>query len=247
MPGEPILLERGRYRARLARGPDDVAAALALRTRAFRTGRTDRDDHDAICDHVLIEQAGRAEPVCCYRLLMLDSGAEIDRLYSALFYELSALRHYSGRMVELGRFCADPAVRDPDILRVAWGAMAILVDRCNIRMMVGCTSFPGNDAGRYLPVFARLGARHAAPARWLPGVRADEVVRFPAPRGDAAEDREAERLMPPLLRTYLGMGGWVSDHAVIDREMKTIHVFTAVEVAAIPAARKRLLRAVAAG
>ena len=50
--------------------------------------------------------------------------------------------------------------------------------------------------------------------------------------------------MPPLLRTYLMMGGWVSDHAVVDDKMNTLHVFTGVEIRAIPAARKRLLRAV---
>ena len=52
--------------------------------------------------------------------------------------------------------------------------------------------------------------------------------------------------MPPLLRTYLMMGGWVSDHAVIDPQMNTLHVFTGLEIRAIPEARKRLLRAVMA-
>ena len=51
--------------------------------------------------------------------------------------------------------------------------------------------------------------------------------------------------MPPLLRTYLLMGGWVSDHAVVDRHMNTLHVFTGLEINAIPPARKRLLRGVA--
>ena len=49
--------------------------------------------------------------------------------------------------------------------------------------------------------------------------------------------------MPPLLRTYLLMGGWASDHAVVDRQLNTMHVFKGVEVGAISAARKRLLRA----
>ena len=43
------------------------------------------------------------------------------------------------------------------------------------------------------------------------------------------------------------MGGWVSDHAVVDAEMNTLHVFTGVEIGAIPAARARALRLVAAG
>ena len=51
--------------------------------------------------------------------------------------------------------------------------------------------------------------------------------------------------MPPLLRTYLLMGGWVSDHAVVDRDLNTLHVFTALEIRAIPPARARLLRGVA--
>jgi putative hemolysin len=48
--------------------------------------------------------------------------------------------------------------------------------------------------------------------------------------------------MPPLLRSYLMMGGWVSDHAVIDAELDTLHVFTGVEIARVPEARARLLR-----
>ena len=58
-------------------------------------------------------------------------------------------------------------------------------------------------------------------------------------------EKQAMLRMPPLLRTYLLMGGWVSDHAVVDRQMNTLHVFTGLEIGAIPPARKRLLRAVA--
>jgi putative hemolysin len=55
--------------------------------------------------------------------------------------------------------------------------------------------------------------------------------------------KRAHAVMPPLLRTYLMMGGWVSDHAVVDRVMNTLHVFTGLEIARIPPARKKLLRA----
>ena len=49
-------------------------------------------------------------------------------------------------------------------------------------------------------------------------------------------------LMPPLLRGYLSLGGWVSDHAVIDEDMNTLHVFTGVEMKRVPARMARLLR-----
>ena len=51
--------------------------------------------------------------------------------------------------------------------------------------------------------------------------------------------------MPPLLRSYLVMGGWVSDHAVVDNDLNTLHVFTGLEISAIPPGRARLLRAAA--
>lgn len=57
------------------------------------------------------------------------------------------------------------------------------------------------------------------------------------------DPRRGAEQMPSLLRSYLAMGGWVGDHAVIDREMNTLHVFTGLEVAAIPAGRARVLRA----
>ena len=66
------------------------------------------------------------------------------------------------------------------------------------------------------------------------------------PNGVTYETRpavqRAMRAMPPLLKTYLLMGGWVSDHAVVDRNLNTLHVFTGLEIRAIPPARARLLR-----
>jgi L-ornithine Nalpha-acyltransferase len=59
------------------------------------------------------------------------------------------------------------------------------------------------------------------------------------------DPRLAAAQTPRLLRTYLMMGGWVSDHAVLDHDLDTLHVFTALDIAAIPPARARALRAVA--
>jgi putative hemolysin len=49
--------------------------------------------------------------------------------------------------------------------------------------------------------------------------------------------------MPPLLRSYLAMGGWVSDHAVVDTDLGTLHVFTGLEIRRVPQARALTLRA----
>src|SRR6056297_1097032 len=244
------MFKKGRYQARMAETDADLRAAQHLRFRAFRqgggTGETDSDAHDAFCAHILVEEEATGRLVCCFRMLPLSDGGEIERSYSAQFYELSALRAFRGPMVEMGRFCIDPEARDPDILRTAWAAMTRYVDENNVEMLFGCSSFKGTDADAYADAFAMLKDRHLAPRRWWPQVKAPSVFRFAqALRRRRPDTRRAMRAMPPLLRTYLLMGGWVRDHAVVDRQMNTLHVFTGLEVSAIPPARKRLLRAVA--
>ncbi|MBC7156652.1 MAG: ornithine-acyl-ACP acyltransferase, partial [Rhodobacteraceae bacterium] len=132
------------------------------------------------------------------------------------------------------------------IVRVAWGAMTRFVDETGVEMLFGCSSFAGTEAAAYSDAFALLAQRHLAPRRWLPRVKAPDVFRFARVLRRTRPDlRRALAAMPPLLRSYLTMGGWVSDHAVVDRDLDTLHVFTGLEIRAIPPARARLLRAVA--
>lgn len=239
-------MKRGRYAARLAQTPDDIVAAQRLRHLCFHgDGGLDADRFDDICAHILVEEVKTGRLVCCFRFLPLTGGAEIDRCYSAQYYELSSLRDFEGPMVELGRFCIHPEVKDADILRVAWGAMTAYVDRHGVELLFGCSSFKGTEAGEYLDAFTMLRDRHLAPKRWLPRVKAPRVFRFGQLLRRKPDAKLAMLRMPPLLRTYLLMGGWVSDHAVVDVQMNTLHVFTGLEIKAIPPARKRLLRAVA--
>ncbi len=244
--------QKGRYRVRLAESAADLRAAQRLRFLCFRGAEAaaaepdalDCDAFDARCDHVLVEEVESGAILCCFRILTLDA-AEIEASYSAQYYELSALSAYEGRMVEMGRFCVHPEVRDPDVLRIAWAALTRHVEGEGIALLFGCASFRGTEPGAYRDAFAMLKERHLGPPRWLPRVKAPDVFRFAARLRRKPDLRLAMSKMPPLLKTYLAMGGWVSDHAVVDRHMNTLHVFTGVEVGAIPPGRKRLLRAVA--
>ncbi|MEM7724371.1 MAG: GNAT family N-acyltransferase [Pseudomonadota bacterium] len=235
-----------RYVARDAAGSADVDAAQRLRGRVFRRqAQPDCDRFDAACRHVLIEDRATGDLRGCFRMLHLASGAQIARSYSAQFYELTALSAFPGPMVELGRFCVDPAAPDPDILRVAWAAMTAYVDAEGIEMLFGCSSFTGTDPAPYRDALGLLQARHRAPDIWAPRISAPEVVRFGTDLPPAFDLKRAQTQMPPLLRTYLMMRGWVSDHAVIDRDLDTLHVFTGLEISSVPPARARALRALA--
>ena len=241
--------QRTRYQVRVAQGGHDIRAAQRLRQLAFAPmaqGDLDCDAFDPLCTHFLIEEQNSGRLVGCFRMLPLASGVDINQSYAAQFYDLTPLSGFAGQMAELGRFCILPGEQDPDILRHAWAAVTRHVDRTGVEMLFGCSSFQGTDPAPYRDSFALLRDRHSAPEQWRPGVGAPCVFRFTEGLGGHKPDpKQALRAMPPLLRSYLVMGGWVSDHAVIDDRMNTLHVFTGVEIGAIPTMRQRLLRAMA--
>ncbi|MBM1219110.1 GNAT family N-acetyltransferase [Ponticoccus sp. SC2-23] len=249
-------LEKGRYRARWANTAAEIEAAMRLRHLCFmasgggqgRDDGLDRDDFDDRCRHLLIEEIDGGRLVGCCRLMLLRDGTEIGSSYSAQYYELSRLSGYGAPMLELGRFCIHPGILDPDILRMAWAALTRLVDAEGVELIFGCSSFAGTETDRYLDAFGLLSDRHVAPRRWLPRVKAPRVFRFAETlrRAHHETDRKSGlQRMPPLLRSYLAMGGWVSDHAVVDTDLNTLHVFTGLEIRSIPEARARALRLVA--
>ncbi|MDO5529833.1 MAG: GNAT family N-acyltransferase [Paracoccus sp. (in: a-proteobacteria)] len=249
-----FLLDKGRYRARLATDADDLRAAQRLRFLCFHEkrglagapGALDADAQDEGASHMLIEDRRLGVLVGTYRFRLFESAAAMGGSYSAQFYQLSVPADFTGRIVEMGRFCLHPEHHDPDIVRLAWGAMTRFVDENDVALLCGCSSFTGTDAATHRDAFAMLKERYLAPRGWLPRVKAPKVFRFArALRLQKPDPRRAMAAMPPLLRSYLAMGGWVSDHAVVDEAMGTMHVFTGLEIAAIPPARKRLLRAVA--
>ena len=243
-----LPLVKGRYTARMAATPQDKARAQALRHLCFITNRglvtTANDAFDRKSQHILVEDTLTHTLVCCFRLMPFTVGTKIPTSYSAQFYDLSRLAAYPARMAELGRFCIHPSHPDPDILRIAWGALTRIVDATATQMLFGCTSFDGADPAKHEDALALLKDAHAAPNHWRPGVKSAHIDPFA--HLPCTSPKDATTTMPPLLRTYLAMGGWVSDHAVIDASLNTLHVFTALEINAIPPARARLLRNLAA-
>lgn len=248
----PLLpLLKGRYLARLAQDQADITRAQALRFRSFLQRRglaqgngLDADEFDGLCGHVLLEERDSGRLVGCYRLLPIAAGASLRHSYAGQAYDLSALDAFDGAKLELGRFCLDPDCHDPDILRLAWAAMTRIVDAGGVKLLFGCSSFDGADPNRHQVALALL-RNHLSPAQWAPRPQAAEIHRYSEATASPTLQREAIMGLPALLRTYLAMGGWVSDHAVIDRNLDTLHVFTAVEIDRIPPARARALRAVA--
>ena len=242
-----VVLRKGRWVARLARDAADRAAVYELRARVFRNGAgSDRDAFDATSRHMMVIDQETGRLVCAYRFAVYQRVLEALSGYSAQFYDLNALNSSNAKLAELGRFCVDPDVcGDSDIVRVAWAAMTRIVDQEGIRLLFGCSSFSGTEFDPYRDAFRLLGRRYGLDGRYVSLRKSKDVIPFDDLEPCEGGDRRGWQLIPPLLRTYLQMGGWVSDHAVVDRDLNTLHVFTCVDVQNVPEPRARLLRQLA--
>ncbi|WP_341366218.1 GNAT family N-acyltransferase [Yoonia sp. BS5-3] len=227
-----IPFQKGRYALRFAANAADRLACQRLRHVCFfgRPG-VDEDAFDARARHVMItDPADRL--VATMRLMDGADG------YTAQFYDLTGLAERGLPMLEIGRFCIAPDVLDADVLRLAWGGLTGYVAARDVQMLYGCASFSGTDPAVFGRALGRLG-RHRGPKELRPPARNTALPLAALCHGTG------QAALPPLLRTYLAMGGWVGDHLVIDRHMQTMHVFMCLEIARVPAARVRALQAVA--
>lgn len=231
--------QKGRYFARHAATAADLRACQALRHRCFFGAEgIDADVFDASWTHLMVED-GQGGPLVCTLRYQVFAGDDVLVGYAAQVYDLCSFAKAEGPLIEVGRFCVDPATADPHIMRVAWGALTAVVDENAAQMLFGCTSFAGIAPEVYARAFGLLAKRGIGPEALRPGKKAAQTVLLQ----DVTALGSVQRPMPPLLRTYLAMGGWVSDHAVIDPEMQTLHVLTALEIAKVPTARAKALRA----
>ena len=207
---------------------------MDLRFARFGVG-ADRFDAGAML--VMIGQD--AGPIaCCFRLTLCQSVTAVLDSYSAQFYDVTQVARIAPVSVELGRFCMIEGA-SADVLRLAFAAMTRLVDQHRAGLLFGCASFQGAQIAAHQPALGVL-KDHIAPHHI--GRKSPHAVGY-AGQATALGLRQ----MPPLLRSYLALGGWVSDHAVQDFDLNTLHLFTGVEIDKIPTARAANLRALAAG
>lgn len=236
------MLVTSRYRARLARTGQDLVRVQALRGQMFRGAGRDADAFDAQCQHLMVDEVESGRLVATLRYQLLAPSDDFAQTYSAQFYDLGILGRWPGAKLELGRFCVAHRLNDPNVLRLVWAFLTQVVDQNRIGLLFGCTSFARVDDNVAPAVFATL-TQYLGPAIWRPEATAPERFSI-RERGERSSGSAAAlQGQSPLLQGYLSLGGWISDDAVIDRDLGTILAFTALEVAQIPSVRQKLLRA----
>lgn len=242
----PIVDVRfGSLQVRLAVTPEDIDAAQALRYRVFyeemgakpspemALRQRDFDDYDQVCDHLLAvdhDRGERAEAVVgTYRLIRRSAAKQVGRFYSEAEYDIANIIAYPGEILELGRSCVDARARNQVTLQLLWRGNAAYVFHHKIDLMFGCASLPGTDPDALAAPLSYLHHHHLAPPALRPRALPDRYVNMNRLPSGAYDVRRTLAELPPLIKGYLRLGGFVGDGAVIDHQFNTTDVSIVVK------------------
>ena len=233
---------------RLAETEAELVAAQTLRYRIFydemgaqpsdqciALGR-DFDAYDAPCDHLLVIDLERSRPgapcvVGTYRLLRESVAVRTTGFYTDAEFDLGVLRDYPGEIMELGRSCIDAAYRKSGAMQLLWSGIAQYIHLHNVDIMFGCGSIHGTDLEQAKLVMSFLHHYHMAPKNLRPTAQESRLIDMNMMKKNTIDTALAQSQMPPLLKGYLRLGGYVGKGAVIDHEFNTIDVCVVVETA----------------
>ena len=238
-------LRAGNLGVRLATSADELDAVQALRFRVFyqemgatadaetTVSRRDRDRFDAIADHLLVIDhdiaAGASGVVGTYRLIRQEAAARLGRFYSAGEYDISALERFPGKLLELGRSCVDAAYRSRAVMQLLWRGIAAYVFQHDIELMFGCASLHGTDLDALAPDLTYLYCHHLAPEGIRPRALPERYVDMRRLDAAAIDPKQVLARLPPLVKGYLRLGGFVGDGAVIDWQFNTTDIAVVVQ------------------
>ncbi len=239
----------GSQEIRLARTPHEIDAAQALRYRVFYDEmgakplpgmtemRRDLDRFDGHCDHLVVldHALGANEVVGTYRVLRREHARRTGGFYTASEFDITKLVANGGTLMELGRSCVDARYRDRATMQLLWRGIAEYVNANRVDVMFGCASLPGTDPEKLKMQLSYLYHYHLAPEDLRPAALPERFTEMNLLPKEEIDPKRTLASLPPLLKGYLRVGGFIGNGAVIDPQFNTTDVCIIVKTDLIAA------------
>lgn len=232
-------LEAGNLLVRIAESAREIELAQRLRFRIFcgelgakanaqvMAEKRDFDQFDDVCQHMLVldrNKVGDDAIVGTYRLLTRTRMQPLGRFYSESEFDIAPLKACKGEILELGRSCVDMEYRSRAVMQLLWRGIGAYVNANNVELMFGCASLYGIDVPKHAESLAYLYHYHLAPDEYRVRALPEQYVEMNMLSKDAFDAKRVMAALPPLIKGYLRLGGFVGEGAVVDRDYNTTDV-----------------------
>ncbi|MFK7876522.1 MAG: GNAT family N-acetyltransferase [Paracoccaceae bacterium] len=247
-------LQQNRLCAELARSDQDMESAFSLRYQVFiselggdgrgvdHVHQLEQDMFDAHADHLILRDKQNNAVVATTRLMRPEHVVQTGGYYSDTEYDLNPLLHTGRNLLEIGRTCVHRDFRNTGALLHLWAGLAAYVDMHGSEILFGVASLKGTDIPRLAAPLSLLHHRHAAAQSLQPRARIHQPMDLIA---ETDLDRKAAMIaLPPLIKSYLRMGGQVGDGAFVDHQFNCTDICMVMDTAQLS---KKAVRRYGAG
>ena len=237
----------GEFVIKLANKKSELKKAQTLRYSVFykekkakptflkKMMRLDCDETDKFADHLIVIDKKRKriknKIVGTYRLIRGDVALSFGGFYTSSEFDLTnILNSYQHKQIlELGRSCVHKDYRNGTIMNLLWKAIAEYIKLYDIKVLLGCASFPGTNIQEYSKELSYLRRNFSLPEKI--SVKSLLNNNYPAyNEGNINEsDLRIFAKLPPLIKGYLRVGGRVSDSFFVDYNFNTIDICIVVQ------------------
>lgn len=241
-----MIPNAGEFSIKLATTPEEIVAAQKLRYRVFveelgarvdpectRIG-AEVDEFDEYFDHLILQDKSLPQGddvIGVYRLLRSDVAAKGPGFYSAAEFQLDKIVKSGRKSVELGRSCVDKRYRNGIAMHFLWKGLADYVAAHGIELLFGVASFLGTDRQAIAQALSYLHHNHLAPNDLRVAAQGHNAVGMDIVPASEIDRRAALMQIPPLIKSYLRLGGTVGSGAYIDQGFNTIDVCLIMDTA----------------
>ncbi len=192
----------------------------------------DIDLFDDYCEHLIVRDELTEKVIGTYRVLTPAQAKRIGSNYSDLEFDLTRLRPYRDRMVELGRSCVHPDHRHGGVIMALWGALTEFMIRNKLDVMIGCASIPMLHQG---VVSGEMAASiwHQLKQTHLADIAHQVMPRLPLP----VEQWDVSTVFEPpaLIKGYLRLGAKVLGAPAWDPDFNTADLPMMMKINDMPA------------
>ena len=243
--GRPVDIRSRNFHLRLAETPEEVAASQALRYQVFveemaaqptperEMEKREFDRFDPFCDHLLVFDTDVGSPpgkvIATYRFMRREAAERAGGFYTATEYDIGPLEAYQGEVMELGRSCVHADYRAGANMQLVWRGITDYVMHFGVDLMFGCASLPTVEPSEVSEQLTYLYHHHLAPPALRPRARPELLVGMDCLPPESLDTKAALQALPPLIKGYLRLGGFVGDGAVIDSDFGTTDVCVVVK------------------
>ena len=232
--------DTGRFILKIAETSEELHDEQRLRYKVFveemganvaddcHASRMEYDKFDQDFDHlILIDSLNRntAENVVgVYRLMLNTSVSKNRGFYSSSEYNLDKLIKADRKILELGRSCIDKQHRGGVALHMMWNGLAQYVIDNNVEVLFGVASFHGVDINLINHALSYLHYNHLAPVELRPIAIGENKIDMNILNKSDVEKMSALKQIPPLIKAYIRLGGFIGFGASVDVDFNSIDV-----------------------